>query len=196
MSENQTNAHKKYYLFLILTLVGVGGILYGFDIGVIGPALEFLKQSIVLTRVQTEWVVGGVFVGGLFGTIIAGPLADNFGRKLVVALSALVFMVGVLAILLAHGFVLLMVGRILLGVGVGLVAVGVPLYAVELAPTKYRGRAVTIFQLLLTIGIVLAYFIGLLFEDSHDWRAMFAVVLIPAVILLLGTFILPQSPRF
>ena len=196
MSESQTNNHKKHYLFLLLILVGVGGILYGFDIGVIGPALEFLKQSIVLNTVQTEWVVGGVFVGGLFGTLVAGPLADNFGRKLVVALSALVFMIGVLSILVAHGFILLMVGRILLGTGVGLVAVAVPLYAVELAPTKYRGRAVTIFQLLLTSGIVLAYFIGLLFQGSHDWRAMFAIVLIPSAILLFGTFVLPQSPRF
>ena len=196
MSDSQTNRYKKYYLFLLLILAGVGGVLYGFDIGVIGPALEFLKQSITLSTVQTEWVVGGVFVGGLFGTLIAGPLADNFGRKLVVALSALVFILGVLSILVAHGFILLMIGRILLGTGVGLVAVAVPLYAVELAPTKYRGRAVTIFQLLLTSGIVLAYFIGLLFQSSHDWRAMFAIVLIPAAILLLGTFVLPQSPRF
>ncbi len=196
MSESQINTQKKYYLFLLLILVGVGGVLYGFDIGVIGPALGFLKQSIVLNTVQTEWVVGGVFVGGLFGTLIAGPLADNFGRRLVVALSALVFMLGVFSILLAHGFILLMIGRILLGTGVGLVAVAVPLYAVELAPTKYRGRAVTIFQLLLTGGIVLAYFIGLLFEHSHNWRAMFAIVLIPSVILLIGTFFLPQSPRF
>jgi len=196
MSNVQSERSKQVYLFLILLIVGVGGILYGFDIGVIGPALLFIKRSIVLTTIQTEFVVAGVFWGGLLGTIVAGPIADKFGRKFVVALSALVFMLGVLSILAAHGFVLLMVGRILLGTGVGLVAVSVPLYAVELSPTKYRGRAVTIFQLLLTFGIVLAYFIGLLFTKSGNWRAMFGVVLIPSVILLIGTLFLPRSPRF
>ena len=196
MNNVQVERGKNAYLFLVLLIVGVGGILYGFDIGVIGPALLFIKKSITLTTVQTEFVVAGVFWGGLIGTLVAGPVADKFGRKLVVALSALVFMLGVLAVLAAHGFFLLMVGRILLGIGVGLVAVSVPLYAVELAPTKYRGRAVTLFQLLLTFGIVLAYFVGLLFTDSENWRGMFGVVLIPSVVLLIGTLFLPRSPRF
>lgn len=191
-----TKIISNHYLFFVMLLVGVGGILYGFDLGVISGALLFIKKSILLSQVETEIIVGAVFAGGLIGTLVAGPLADIIGRKLVVGLSAIVFIVGILFVITADGFYGLLIGRIFIGGGVGIVAVAVPLYALELAPTNVRGVSVTVFQLLLTFGIVLAYFIDFLFTASENWRGMFAVVLIPSVVLLVGVLFLPESPRF
>jgi MFS transporter, SP family, galactose:H+ symporter len=191
-----TKIISNHYLFFVMLLVGVGGILYGFDLGVISGALLFIKKSILLSQVETEIIVGAVFAGGLIGTLISGPLADTIGRKLVVGLSAIVFIIGILLVITADGFYGLLLGRIFIGGGVGIVAVAVPLYALELAPTNVRGVSVTVFQLLLTFGIVLAYFIDFLFTASENWRGMFAVVLIPSVVLLVGVLFLPESPRF
>ena len=101
-----------------------------------------------------------------------------------------------LCILLAHSFIALLVSRLLLGIGVGIVSVAVPLYVTELALKEDRGKYVTFFQLFLTFGIVLAYFVDLAFTPSGSWRAMFAMVLIPAIILLIGVMRLPESPRW
>lgn len=190
------NQKKPLWVFGVAILVGVGGILYGYDIGVISGALLFIHEAIPLTDTQTGIIVGAVLAGGLAGTLIAGPLADSFGRRLGIATSSIVFIIGVLCILLAHSFITLLIARLLLGIGVGIVAVAVPLYVTELVPKEDRGKYVSFFQLFLTFGIVVAYFVDLAFTPSGSWRAMFAMVLIPAIILLLGVFRLPESPRW
>lgn len=190
------NQKKPLWVLGITILVGIGGILYGYDIGVISGALLFINKVIPLTDTQAGSIVGAVLAGGLAGTLIAGPLADKFGRRVGIATSSLVFVFGVLCILLAHSFITLLVARLLLGIGVGIVAVAVPLYVTELVPKEDRGKYVTFFQLFLTFGIVLAYFIDLAFTPSGSWRAMFAMVLIPALILLIGVTRLPESPRW
>ncbi|PHQ78868.1 MAG: MFS transporter [Coxiella sp. (in: Bacteria)] len=184
------------WVFAISILVGIGGILYGYDIGVVSGALFFIKKTIPMSTSQAGVIVGAVLGGGLVGTLIAGPLADLYGRRFVIGLSSLIFITGVGCILLAHSFVTMLVARLGLGVGVGIVAVAVPLYVAELVPAKDRGKYVTFFQLFLTFGIVLAYFVDLAFTPSGNWRAMFGVVLIPAVILLIGMFFLPETPRW
>jgi len=190
------NEKKPLWVFGVAILVGIGGILYGYDIGVISGALLFIHKSIALTDTQTGIIVGAVLGGGLAGTLIAGPLTDSFGRRVGIAASSVVFIFGVLCILVAHSFFTLLIARLLLGVGVGIVAVAVPLYVTELVPKENRGKYVTFFQLFLTFGIVLAYFVDLAFTPSGNWRAMFAMVLIPAIVLLIGVFRLPESPRW
>lgn len=180
----------------IVLLVGVGGILYGYDIGVISGALFFIQRTISMNDTELGLIVGVMLGGSLVGSLLAGPLADHWGRRPVIRLSTIVFIVGVLSTLLARNFQMLFFARGLLGVGMGIIAVGVPLYVAELTPAEERGKYVTFFQLFLTLGIVAAYFVDLLFTPSGNWHAMFAMVLVPAMILLLGVGYLPESPRW
>lgn len=187
---------RNFFVFCIAGIVSVGGILYGYDMGVISGALLFIKNTIPMSDAQVGVIVGAVLGGGLLGTLLAGPIGDLYGRRSLIALSSLIFIAGVACILLSNSFALLLLARLLLGVGVGVVAVGVPLYVAEIVPSKDRGKYVTFFQLLLTFGIVLAYFIDLIFIHSGNWRGMFAVLLIPSVVLLFGILILPETPRW
>lgn len=187
---------QRLWIFAVAILVGIGGILYGYDIGVISGALFFIRQSIPMTDTQIGMIVGAVLGGGLIGTLIGGPLADRFGRKIMLIIASLVFIFGVGCILITNSFLDLLLSRFLLGIGVGIIAVAVPLYVAELVPADDRGKYVTFFQLFLTLGILLAFFVDLAFTPSGNWRAMFAVVLLPALILLLGAFRLPESPRW
>jgi SP family galactose:H+ symporter-like MFS transporter len=187
---------KNNFIFYIASLVSIGGILYGYDMGVISGALLFIRNTIVITDAQIGLVVGAVLGGGLIGTLIAGPVADKFGRRFLIGLSSLIFILGIGCILAAKTFLILFLARLLLGVAVGIVAVAVPLYVAEIVPSKDRGKYITFFQLLLTFGIVLAYGVDLIFTPSGNWQAMFAVVLIPAIILLIGVFFLPETPRW
>lgn len=184
------------YLICIILLVGTGGILYGFDVGVISGALLLMQKTIALTSVDLEIIVGSVFGGSLLGTFLAGPLADRIGRRVVITVAALTFIAGIFCVISAKAFLLLFIGRLLLGVGIGIVSVAVPLYALELAPTERRGLCVSVFQLFLSFGIVMAFFIDMLLMKSGNWHAMFEVVLIPAAILLIGIVFLPESPRW
>lgn len=187
---------KRLWILGVSFLVGIGGILYGYDIGVVSGALLFVRQSIPMSATQTGIIVGAVLGGGLCGTLIAGPMADKFGRRFMIAFACIIFILGVFFILIAHSFLELLLARIFLGIGVGIIAVAIPLYVAELVSKEDRGKYVTFFQLFLTFGIVLAYFVDLAFTPSGNWRAMFAVVLIPAVIILVGVFRLPESPRW
>lgn len=187
---------RNKFVLLIACLVSIGGILYGYDMGVISGALLFINNTIPLTDNEVGYIVGAVLGGGLIGTLIAGPIGDKFGRRFLIALSSIIFIAGVSFILVANSFLTLLLARLLLGVGVGVVAVSVPLYVAEIVPSKDRGKFVTFFQLLLTFGIVLAYFVDLLFTSSGNWRAMFAVLFIPSVTLLIAIIFLPESPRW
>ena len=141
-------------------------------------------------------IVGAVLGGSLLGTFLAGPIGDYYGRRFLIMLSSVTFMIGVTLILLAHSFLMLFYARLMLGVGVGIVSVAVPLYVAEIVPAKDRGKYVTFFQLLLTFGIVMAYGVDLIFTPSQNWRAMFAIVFIPALLLFLGILFLPETPRW
>ncbi len=193
--QNHLEKPSLWMLGLVL-LVGVGGILYGYDIGVVSGALLFMNQSIPMSDTELGIIVGAVLGGSLVGTLAAGPLADLLGRRWMIVLASVIFIVGVSCILIAHSFIAVLLARLCLGVGVGIVSVAVPLYITEIVPAKDRGKYVTFFQLFLTLGIVLAYGVDLVFTPSGNWRAMFAVVLIPATILLLGIFRLPETPRW
>jgi len=192
----ETQNKRNMFVMCIAGLVSVGGVLYGYDIGVISGALLFIQDTIPMSDTQVGLIVGAVLGGGLLGTLLAGPVGDRFGRRSLILLSSIIFILGVVSILLANSFIILLLARLLLGVGVGVVAVAVPLYVSEIVPSKDRGKYVTFFQLLLTFGIVLAYFMDLLFTPSGNWRAMFAILLIPSLILFFGMFILPETPRW
>lgn len=179
-----------------MLFAGIGGMLYGYDIGVISGALPFMQQEIALSTVQLSMIVAAVLGGGSIATLVSGGLADVFGRKRLIVAAACIFIIGVIFLISADTFVGVLVGRIIQGVGVGIVTIVVPLYLVETMPHRYRGRSIAIFQCFLTAGILLASVVDLKFLDNGDWRVMFACALIPGALLFLGAYKLCESPRW
>jgi SP family galactose:H+ symporter-like MFS transporter len=194
---NTTTPSKSSWLTIWMILCsGIGGILYGYDVGVYSGALPFIKQAISLSTNEIGIIGGAVFGGGLLGTIATGYLSDKFGRRSMIIVSSILFLIGIAGILLANSFISLLAARLIMGIGVGIVAVAVPSYLSEIAPTHMRGGSVTVFQLFLTLGILLAYLVDEVFTASGSWRSMFAVIIIPSVVLFVTMLFLPESPRW
>ena len=195
------NLRQRVWVTLMVSLVGLGGVLYGYDIGVISGAMGLINHYFVqighpLSHLQQGLIYGAVLAGGLLGTLLAGPCADRFGRKPTIMLACVNFMLGIGLIMLASSFVTLLLARLVLGVAVGIVAVAVPLYVAELVSAEKRGMYVAFFQLFLTTGILLAYVVDLGLISGGHWRLMFALVLIPTTVLFFGMLYLPESPRW
>ncbi|NEY34752.1 MFS transporter [Streptomyces sp. PRKS01-65] len=177
-------------------VVALGGLLFGFDTGVISGALLFIRTDFGLNSFEEGAVISALLLGAAVGALGSGRPADRFGRKKVLVAIALTFTVGLLAAVLAGGFAALVVARLVLGLAVGSASTVVPLYLAEIAPPRLRGRLVTANQILLTVGILVSYLINLAYADSADWRAMFAVGLVPSVAMLVGTLAIPESPEW
>jgi len=182
---------------IIMTMSGIGGILYGYDLGIISGALLFMNSSLALTPADSSLIVAAVLGGGACATLFSGPFADRFGRRFSLNISAVVFIVGIVLVVISHSFIGVLIGRVVQGIGIGIITIVVPLYLVETMPASLRGRGVTLFQLCLTFGILLGYLIGYALNASGDWRMMFATMLVPAIGFLAGgLFALPRSPRW
>lgn len=189
---------KRYRLMamMIMVFAGIGGVLYGYDLGIIAGALLFIKKSIAMSMQQESFLAGAVLGGGAIATLITGPLADWFGRRKMIIAAAMIFVIGVLLLGFAHDYLEVMFGRVIQGIGVGVVTIAVPLFIAESLPSHLRGRGITVFQLLLTTGILLASIVGWFFAHSGNWRAMFLSATVPGILLLLGCLLLPDSPRW
>ncbi|MBT2441079.1 MFS transporter [Streptomyces sp. ISL-36] len=177
-------------------VVALGGLLFGFDTGVISGALLFLKEDFALTSFQEGTVISALLLGAAAGALGSGRPADRFGRKRVLLAVASTFTIGLAAAVMARDFTTMVAARTILGLAVGSASTVVPLYLAEIAPPRLRGRLVTANQVLLTVGILVSYLVNLAFAGSADWRAMFAVGLIPSVAMLLGTLFIPESPEW
>jgi sugar porter (SP) family MFS transporter len=179
----------------------LGGLLFGFDTGIISGASSLIENDFKLNVAQTSFTTSAVLVGSSVGALGVGPLADRFGRKLLLGIAGVFFIIGSLLSAIATGFVTMIIARIILGLAVGAASALTPAYLAELAPAKHRGSLGTMFQLMITLGILLAYVSNLGFLGHHiagiaDWRWMMASALIPAAMLFLGSLLLPESPRF
>ncbi len=187
---------KRMVSMAVMIFAAVGGILYGYDLGVIAGALLFVGQEIPMSIQQVSFLVGAYLFGGALATLFSGPLADWFGRKLLIMFSSVIFLIGVLMVVISDTYSVLLMGRIIQGVGVGIITIVVPLFLSESMPAALRGRGIAIFQLLLTAGILLAGVVDDLFGRSGDWRGMFMMSAIPGIIMFLGCFFLDNSPRW
>ncbi len=187
--------HTSYALALACT-ISLGGFLFGYNTSVISGALLFLTQQFSLTTFQEGLAVSIILIGALLGALCAGSLADRFGRRMITLLTALIFIIGIWAVVIASSFDMFLWGRFITGLGVGLASLTVPLYLAEIAPSHCRGAFVAMNQLAITIGIFAAYTIDYLFTPEAAWRSMFAVALIPAAIQFLGMLIFPESPSW
>ncbi|MGH3089587.1 MAG: sugar porter family MFS transporter [Rubrobacteraceae bacterium] len=178
-------------------ITATGGLLFGYDTGVISGALLFIRQDFApLSPLMEGVIVSFLLVGAVVGALTGGPIADRIGRRPTVLLAAVVFIVGALAVALTPNVVFLIFGRFILGVGVGLASLIVPLYIAEIAPPDTRGALVSLNQLMITIGILLSYVSGVALAPVEGWRWMFALAVIPALILFIGMFFLPETPRW
>ena len=196
MAERKQN---KALVVIIAAIASTGGLLFGFDTGVISGALPFLKESWGLTTGQQELVTTAVLVGAVLGALGSGRITDIVGRKKVIIVTSLIFALGSILTGAAPDMWFLAFSRVVLGIAIGISSFAVPLYISEISPVKARGALVSSFQLMITIGIVASYFSDLAFADESNpfsWRWMFYVGVFPAIILFVGMLFLPETPRF
>lgn len=202
-----------YNRFLLL-VAGLGGLLYGVDVGIISGALPYLEATSGFNAGQLSNVVAAVLLGSVFSTLFAGLLADWMGRKRLMIASGILFVASIPVIALSHGYSPLVLGRLLQGVSAGLIGVVVPLYLAECLSASTRGKGTGVFQWLLTLGIVSAALIAIYFSyrvdevaklgdpqrvldfKNHAWRSIFWVSLPPGILFVIGSFLVAESPRW
>jgi SP family myo-inositol transporter-like MFS transporter 13 len=207
-------ADKTGYNRFLLLVAGLGGLLYGVDVGIIAGALPYLEATSGLNAGQLSFIVAAVLLGSVISTLFAGMLADWMGRKWLMAASGVLFVASIPIIALSHGYGYLVFGRLLQGVSAGLIGVVVPLYLAECLGASSRGKGTGIFQWLLTLGIVIAAVIGMYFSyrvaevaklgdpvrllafKDTAWRSIFWVSLPPGILFVIGSFIVAESPRW
>lgn len=188
---------RRKFVNTAAAITATGGLLFGYDTGVISGALLFIRKDLGPFSSFTEGViVSFLLVGAVVGAISGGPLSDRIGRRPTALLAAVVFGIGAIAASLSPSVGFLVFARFLLGLGVGLASMIVPLYIAEIAPADRRGALVSLNQLMITIGILVSYIVGVIFTPIEGWRYMFGVALIPALILGIGMLRLPESPRW
>jgi MFS transporter, SP family, galactose:H+ symporter len=184
--------------FIVLTsiTVAIGGFLFGYDTAVISGAILFVRKQFALGSVQTEIAVSIVLAGALAGTAAGGFLGDRFGRRPTLIMTAVVYGIFALTTGLATGPVVFIISRLCVGAAVGISSMLVPLYIAELAPEEIRGALVTLNQLAISTGVVVAYYVDYLLAGSGNWRWMFMSAVVPSIILLAGLMFLPETPRW
>jgi sugar porter (SP) family MFS transporter len=190
---------RKGLVIVISAIAATGGLLFGFDTGVISGAIPFMEDYFPLTDSQVENVTALGLIGAVIGALITGRITDILGRKKVILASAFVFATGAIWTGLAPTVNQLMVSRFYLGLAIGVSSFAVPLYISEISPTKIRGTLVSMFQLLITVGILSAYLSNSVFADNtnlESWRPMLWVGVFPALILFFGMIFLPETPRW
>ena len=180
----------------VALLAGVGGLLFGYDTGVIGGAQLFIEDEFSLSSFEIECIVAAVLVGAILGSLWAGRLVDGKGRRPTILVAGGLFIVGSTIAALAPGFWVLLGARIIIGLAIGLVSVAAPLYVAETAPAARRGALVALYQLAITVGIFAAYLVDLALTQAEAWRWMIAIGILPAAGLILGVLPLPETPRW
>ena len=175
----------------------LGGLLFGYDTGVISGAILFISKQLTLTKWQEGWVVSAVLVCAILGAAVIGPMSDRFGRKKLLLLSSIIFLVGAVWSGLAPDFAHLVASRIVLGLAVGGASSLIPTYLSEMAPADKRGGVASLFQMMIMTGILVAYISNYLLQDlTFGWRIMLALAALPALALFFGGLVLPESPRY
>ena len=205
---------KSGYNRFLLLVAGLGGLLYGVDVGIIAGALPYLEATSRLNAGQLSIVVAAVLLGSVISTLFAGALADWMGRKPLMLLSGVLFVCSIPIIALSHGYESLVLGRLLQGISAGLIGVVVPLYLAECLAATNRGKGTGIFQWLLTLGIVTAAVVGMFFSFRVEevarlgdparlfafkdtaWRSIFWVSLPPGILFAIGSLMVSESPRW
>ena len=185
------------WMYIIAIVASLGGLLSGFDMGVISGALLFINETWTMSPLEQGWLVSSAIVGSVIGAASNGILADIYGRKKIIIATAIIFVAGSIMCGFAQSINQLIFSRIIIGIAVGMVSFAVPLYLSEIAPQSIRGMLVSLFQLAITAGILLSYLINRVFANyEFNWRWMLGAGVIPAAILLIGICFLSDTPRW
>jgi SP family galactose:H+ symporter-like MFS transporter len=184
------------FVRIAVGIAALGGMLFGYDTGVISGAILFIKQEFSLSTALQETVVSAVLIGAVIGAIIGGALADRFGRRKIIILAGIIFSLSALGTALAPTVTALIFGRIIVGVAIGLASFTAPMYISEVSPAKVRGSLVSVNQLAVTVGIVVAYLVDYALSAVQGWRYMFGLAAIPSAVLVIAMWRLPASPRW
>jgi len=201
LSRSQTGG---VYVMVVCLVAALGGLLFGYDTGVINGAIGPLKTHFSLGPEQEGWAMGCALLGCALGAAGAGAISDRFGRKKVLILSAILFFVSAIGTAVPTTLTMFILFRLLAGLGIGAASVSSPLYIAEITPARIRGRMVSINQFAIVSGISVVFFVNYfialqgdeLWNQEHGWRWMFASGALPALVLLALLFLVPESPRW
>ncbi|RCL01746.1 MAG: galactose:H+ symporter [Candidatus Tokpelaia sp. JSC085] len=199
MGDNQLDScekQKKRTITIICFLGSIAGLLFGLDTGVMSGALQFVAVEFSLSAAMQERVMGSLMLGAACGAIFAGWLSYYIGRKYSLLVASVLFIIGSLFCALTPNVEILVSARVLLGIAIGVASYAAPLYLSEIAPEKVRGRMISLYQLLITVGLFTAFVSDTFLSYYGAWRWMLGIVIIPSVFLFLGVLVLPRSPRW
>lgn len=189
---------RKRFVYTAAVICALGGLLFGYDTGVISGALLFLKKDLGIQHnsFMQGLVTSAILIGAMIGALTCGSLADRLGRRRLTLLAGVVFGIGAIGASVSPDVAVLVFFRIVLGIGVGLASVIVPMYIAEISPADVRGRLTSLNQLMITIGILVAYIVDYLLSPYAAWRWMFGLAVIPAAVLFIGMYFMPETPRW
>jgi len=206
--------NKRTYLIFVCLVSTLGGFLFGYDTAVISGTLTFVRNQFALSALMEGWFVGSALLGCVLGVSVAGILSDKYGRKMILFLSALLFLISAVGCMIPANLIQLISFRLIGGLGVGIASMLSPLYIAEISLAEIRGRMIALYQFAITLGILISYFanakILLLGQNAsftensfwkwilttEVWRGMFGAEALPAIAFLILIFFIPESPRW
>jgi sugar porter (SP) family MFS transporter len=193
---SERKAQGERFVRIAVIIASLGGMLFGYDTGVISGALLFIRKAFNLSPTMQELVVSAVLIGAVIGAIVGGTLADRFGRRRMIILAGIIFTLSAIGTALAPTVNTLIAGRIIVGIAIGIASFTSPMYMSEISPVKVRGSLVSINQLAVTVGIVVAYLVDYALSAVGGWRYMFGIAAIPSTVLVIAMWRMPYSPRW
>ena len=188
--------HPKAAAVFTCVLGGLAGLMFGLDIGVISGAQQFIQHDFRISDTTLEHIVSWMMLGAAAGAIGAGWLSSTLGRKKSLLWGSLIFVVASVICGIGSSVQVLLIGRLILGVSIGILSFTAPMYLAEIAPENIRGAMVSIYQLMITIGIFLAFLSDTAFSYSGNWHWMLGIIAVPGALFFVGVFALPESPRW
>ena len=208
-----TQTERPGYILFLSFVAALGGILFGYDTAVISGTTDIVSQQFRLDELATGWYVGCALIGSIIGVLVAGLLSDFLGRKKTMLIAALMFSVSAIGCAVCQGFTDLVIYRMIGGFGIGVVSIVSPIYISEVAPADKRGTLVSMYQLAITVGFLLAYLMNYLVLKGADttatdpslgsrmfnneyWRGMLGYETLPDLLFLILIFFIPESPRW
>ncbi|HZY99745.1 MAG TPA: sugar porter family MFS transporter [Candidatus Baltobacteraceae bacterium] len=184
------------FVLLVASVAALGGLLFGYDTGVISGAILFINKDFALSTKLQEFTISVVLIGCMGGALASGWLADRIGRRWTLFAAGIVFIVGAVVSALTPDENVLLVGRFIVGIGIGFSSVVAPLYISEVAPSNVRGALVSLYQFAITVGILAAYLVDYALAAGGQWRWMLGIAVVPSLVLVIGMVAMPESPRY
>lgn len=198
MNSNSVSTPNTRFILTVSAVAALGGLLFGFDTAIISGTIPYIKTYFILDSSLLGWAVSSILIGCAIGAMLAGKLADKYGRRYMLFICAALFAISGIGAGLSNNLIIFVLFRMIGGLGVGAAAMISPMYIAETVPANWRGRLVSLYQLAIVLGILLAYFSNYIFDGlgENNWRWMFASQGFPAVLFFILLFFVPETPRW